>query len=114
MEFVFRWWKINSYTPENIVMCLKVVNVTGKSRGVSRTGSVGAGRQGRTELESAGHVAALVSHTSCEFRGPQDCLLLWEFARRTHRALESCCARGYDLLQRKDMREQKGAREGGA
>lgn len=46
VEFVFRWWKINSYTPENIVMCLKVVNVTGKSRGVSRTGSVGAGEAG--------------------------------------------------------------------
>ena len=38
-------------------------------------------------------------HTSCEFRGPQDCTLLWEFAGRTHRALKSCCAHGYGLLQ---------------
>ena len=58
-------------------------------------------------------MAALMSHTSYEFRGPQDCMLLWEFAGRTHRALKSCCAHGYGLLQGKDMHEQKGAEESG-
>ena len=65
----------------------------------------GLGGRGRTELEGAGHVAALVSHTNCELRGPQDRPLLWEVTRRTHRALESCCAHGYGLLQGKDMCE---------
>ena len=46
MEFLFRWWKINSCNPENIATCLKVANVMGKVEGLEGPEVSGAGEAG--------------------------------------------------------------------